>query len=238
VVVVAEVRLYREGLVNGLASRAGLTVLGAAGDRDGAVALVAAVQPDVVILDMARGDGLDLSHRVREAAPAARILALAIDESEGDILACAQAGVAGYVTCQGSMDDLVEAIGRCTRGEMLCSPRVTAMLFRRLGAIGAGLDEGPGAASLTPREVQIAGLIEAGRSNKEIALHLGIELATVKNHVHNILDKLGVTTRAEASARLRGRFERTAGEGPRGAHGSLAADVRGPGRRPSPGRTI
>jgi DNA-binding NarL/FixJ family response regulator len=204
VVVVAEVRLYREGLVGSLACREGLRVVGSAADRHHAVDLVSAVQPDVIVLDMATRDSLEIVSEIRAAAPNINILAFAVEESERGIFACAQAGVAGYVTCEGSMDDLVATIARCTRGELVCSPRITAMLFRRLGSLASGPEKRAEGTVLTAREAQIVGLIDGGLSNKEIAGRLGIEVATVKNHVHNILEKLSVTTRAEAAARLRG----------------------------------
>ncbi len=213
IVVVAEVRLYREGLVSSLVSREGLTVVGAAGDRCAAVTLVTAAQPDVTVIDMATRDSLEIVREIREAVTKTKILAFAVEESERDIFACAAAGVAGYVTCEGSMDDLVATIARCTRGELVCSPRVTAMLFRRLGSLAGASPSRGEALSLTFREGEIAGLIDGGLSNKEIANRLGIEVATVKNHVHNILEKLSVTTRAEAAARLRNRLP---GRPPRG----------------------
>jgi DNA-binding NarL/FixJ family response regulator len=231
-VVVAEVRLYREGLIGSLASSEGLAVVGAAGDQDDALALVAAVKPDVMILDMATRNSLDIVRKVREAAPKTKILAFAVDESERDIIACAEAGVAGYVTCQGSMDDLVATIARCTRGELVCSPRITAMLFRRLGTLVGGPQNAGEALSLTAREGQIVDLIDAGLSNKEIANRLGIEVATVKNHVHNILEKLSVTTRAEAAARLRSRASSRPARGAAAVPTSaIAPDIRDGGRR-------
>jgi two-component system, NarL family, nitrate/nitrite response regulator NarL len=235
VVVVAEVRLYREGLVSSLASREGLTVLGAAGDRANAVMLVTAVQPDVIVLDMATRDSLDIVRKIREAMPTAKILAFAVDESERDIFACAEAGVAGFVTCEGSMDDLVATIARCTRGELLCSPRITAMLFRRLSSSAVGPENRAATLFLTTREQQIVSLIDTGLSNKEIAHQLGIEVPTVKNHVHNILEKLSVTSRAEAAARLRTYSSGRAAHGPAPASAvaapEIAPDLRHGGRR-------
>lgn len=232
VVVVAEVRLYREGLVSALACRDGLQVLGAAGDVKEAVSLASALRPDVLVLDMVTRESLDIVHRVREVAPNTQILAFAVEDCEGDIFACAKAGVTAYVTSEGSMEDLVATVLRCTRGEMLCSPRITAMLFRRLRSVdSAGEGQSADAVSLTPREEEITSLIDAGLSNKEIAQRLGIEVATVKNHVHNILEKLGVATRAEAAARLRSRVR---GRLARGVLGTAKDDFAG--ERPHRGR--
>src|SRR5262245_1935265 len=152
VVVVAEVRLYREGLVSSLSSRPGLAVGGAAADRGAAITLVVAAKPDVTVVDMATRDSLDLVREIREAAPDTKILAVAVDETEGDIFACAAAGVSGYLSCEGSMDDLVATIERCTREELDCSPRVTAMLFRRLGSLTGGSPKRAETFALTSRE--------------------------------------------------------------------------------------
>ena len=89
------------------------------------------------------------------------------------------------------------------RGELLCPPRTAALLLGRLASLAKGETNNLDGVTLTRREREIVTLIDGGRSNKEIALRLNIEVATVKNHVHRILDKLQVTTRAEAAARLR-----------------------------------
>ena len=229
VVVVADVRLYREGLAGNLASRSDLAVVGSAGYHDEALALIATTGPHVVVLDMAMRESLQAVRAIRTQDPSVSIVAFAVDESDGNIFACAEAGVAGYVPCDGSTDDLVEAIHSCTRGELICSPRIAAMLFRRLGSLAGRGDQRTEGSSLTERfrltgrEQQIVGLIDAGLSNKEISQQLNIEVATVKNHVHNILEKLHVATRGEAAARLRNhsaRSERTLARSPSPAPGA------------------
>jgi DNA-binding NarL/FixJ family response regulator len=209
VAIVADVRLYREGLAANLSSREDIEVVGSAGDREAVLRLVAAAAPDVLVLDMATRDSLGIVCAVRSQQSDVKIVALAVDESDRDIFACAEAGVAGYVPCDGSTDDLVTTIRSCTRGELICSPRIAALLFGRLCSLAGPGRRGPGPGShLTGREQQIGRLIDSGLSNKEIAQQLNIEVATVKNHVHSILEKLQVTTRAEAAARLRGHTSR------------------------------
>jgi DNA-binding NarL/FixJ family response regulator len=200
--IVSEVRLYREGLAATLAARANLSVVGTAANRAEALDLIAREHPDVMVLDMAMAGALDLARAMGREAPSVKTVAFAIAELDRDVLVCAQAGVAGYVPCEASTDDLAAVIESVTRDELLCSPRIAAALFRRVAAL-SGADEPAAGASLTRRERQIARLIENGLSNKEIASHLVIEVATVKNHVHNILDKFGLTTRGEIAARLR-----------------------------------
>ena len=100
------------------------------------------------------------------------------------------------------MDDLTSTIISVTRGELLCSPRVAATLLRRVGALANGARAPHALRGLTFREREVLDLIDGGLSNKEIAVRLHIEVATVKNHVHNLLEKLHVTSRAQAAAQL------------------------------------
>jgi DNA-binding NarL/FixJ family response regulator len=103
------------------------------------------------------------------------------------------------------MDDLTATITSVSRDELLCSPRVAAALLRRVGALANGVRRPHATDGLTSRECEILGLIKEGLSNKEIAVRLHIEVATVKNHVHNLLEKLQVASRAEAASRLDAR---------------------------------
>jgi two-component system, NarL family, nitrate/nitrite response regulator NarL len=128
-------------------------------------------------------------------------MALAVGESEEEILACAEAGVAGFLPRNGSFDDLARAVTKVARGEVACPQSIAGALLRRICADAhqrcVTTDH------LTPREREVLVLIEQGMSNKQIAQRLGIEVRTVKNHVHNLLEKLRVQRRGEAAARLR-----------------------------------
>jgi two-component system nitrate/nitrite response regulator NarL len=127
-----------------------------------------------------------------------------VPELEQEILECAEAGVAGYVTRNGSLADLIATIESVGRDEIIVSPRVAAALVRRLALLAAER-RGPSARrALTSRERDVVMLLEGGLSNKEIAERLCIEVTTVKHHVHNILKKLRVSRRGEAAAKLRG----------------------------------
>ncbi len=212
--IVADVRLYREGLAKILDGRANLAVVGTAANREEALALVASTHPDILVLDMAMRSNLRIMRAVAGAAPDLKIVAFGVQESEYEVFACAEAGVAGYVPCEGSIDELVAIIESAAREELLCSPRMAAKLFRRAASVATGAQaaaatNGP---RLTRREREIVGLIDQGLSNKEIARRLHIEVATVKNHVHNMLEKLHVARRGEAAALLRATISRSAPE--------------------------
>jgi DNA-binding NarL/FixJ family response regulator len=133
------------------------------------------------------------------------ILALALSpQSEQEIVETAEAGICGYIPPDASIEDLMEAIERASRGEMMCSPRVAGTLARRIATLASGRGPLATSASLTARETEVVELLEIGLSNKQIARRLSIRLATVKNHVHSILAKLNVKRRGEAVAALRG----------------------------------
>jgi two-component system nitrate/nitrite response regulator NarL len=202
VVVVAGIPLYREGMALALGHGGRVQVLGTAAGSQEALSRVRDLQPDVVLVDVAMDDGFDTVRALREATPKARVVALALSETEADVIACAEAGASGYVPRGGTVDDLETMVESVARGEIECSPRIAASLLRRVGALAAELRGPSPNASLTARELEVAELLDKGLTNKEIAQQLSPAVPTVKNHVHSILDKLQVRRRAEAAARL------------------------------------
>ena len=194
--VVADVRIYREGLAERLSTHPRLTVLGTSANRADARERVQELRPHVVLIDIATRESLELIGDLREAAVHSKVLALAVEESAPDIIECAEAGATGYVAAEASMDDLVKAIERITDGELLCTPQIAAQLF---GRISHREPLPAGSLTLTSRERQVLSCIRQGNSNKEIGRTLNISEATVKNHVHHLLEKLAVTTRAQAA---------------------------------------
>jgi two-component system nitrate/nitrite response regulator NarL len=202
--ILSDVRLYREGLAWSLSQRPEVEVIGAAALSAEALAQIAGSRPTAVLLDFATPGALDLPKELDRSLPGIKVIAFAVSEVDHDLIACAEAGIAGFVTRDGSVDDLVRSILNTLRGEVACSPRIAGLLFRRLAALSEAKREPPTTSALTRREREIAELVNEGLSNKEIARSLRIGAATVKNHVHNILEKLQVSRRGEAAARLRG----------------------------------
>jgi DNA-binding NarL/FixJ family response regulator len=203
VFVAADVCLYREALADVLAREPGLEVVGVSGDRSEILARVAADDPDVVLLDPAASGSFALIQELRAPAAGVKIVALASSDDEHDIVAYAEAGVSGFVTRDESVDDLVATIHRAEQGELECSSRVAGALLRRVNSLAAERPGDLSAQPLTPREIEVALLLDEGISNKQIAVRLQLEVPTVKLHVHHILRKLGVASRSEAVARLR-----------------------------------
>jgi two-component system, NarL family, nitrate/nitrite response regulator NarL len=202
VYVVVAVRVYREGIVNALSHQDGVTVVGAADGASLAYDSLAVAESDVVLLGPLNADPLEEIGMVRTALPSARIVMVAVPDSELYVLTCARCGVAGLVTVEASLQDLVAAIRGAERDELICSPRTAAMLLRHV-ANGLVLHSGEVEPRLTAREWQVAELVSNGLTNKEIAGSLHIELSTVKNHVHSVLAKLEVARRFDILARIR-----------------------------------
>jgi two-component system, NarL family, nitrate/nitrite response regulator NarL len=201
--IVIDVRLYREGLAATLADHKHLFVAGTVGCYAEALPAVVNLKPDVVIIDVALADSLNLMRELRAKTPTTRIVAFAVDEDISAILDCAEAGAAGFVTANASVDELVNAIDRTIAGELLCSPRMAAELLRRAADREdrhAQPQRAP--AGLTSRENQVLVFVRKGLSNKEIAVALNIAESTVKNHVHHLLEKLHVPTRTHAAAQV------------------------------------
>jgi len=143
-------------------------------------------------------DAFAAARQLGRAAVTSRIVALGMPESEAEVLNCAQLGIAGYVTREASIDELLAAVEATARGEVHCSPKIAGSLFRKIASLSTPQSNNTQANALTARESQILRLLQQGLSNKMISRSLGIELPTVKNHVHSILAKLGIHRRTEA----------------------------------------
>jgi DNA-binding NarL/FixJ family response regulator len=199
ILIVADVRLYRDGLAGSLSTYSRLVIAGTCASRNDAREQVPRLHPDIVLVDVATRESLELIRDLRAEAPRCKVLAFAVEENAADIIECAEAGAAGFVTADASIDDLVTAIEGIVRAELVCSPRIAAQLFGRISERRERWSFET--KSLTSREREVLDYIRQGKSNKEIAQELNIAEPTVKNHVHNLLDKLDVTTRAQAAAR-------------------------------------
>jgi DNA-binding NarL/FixJ family response regulator len=198
--ILGETGLYREALAGSLRRDDRFEVVAVAADVEEALGVLDHVEADVLLVETRTTDGADALRRLAAAAPQVKLVALDVPDVEREVIAVAEAGASAYVTPDGSMEDLASVVQRVERGEVLCPPVMTAGLFRRVAALARERRLDPIEEKLTAREVDVLRLIEEGLSNKEIAAALTIEVPTVKNHVHRILEKLHVHSRSEAAA--------------------------------------
>ena len=195
--------MYGEGLSQMLTRDGRLNVVGLAPRLE--LPLAETAQVDILLIDTAALGAPTVLRTLAASADAPKAVALGLSGNAEQVLACAEAGVAGYVCRDSSLDELVQAIESAVRGELECSPEIAAALMGRVGSLAAG-GETPDndVILLTPRQTQVAGLLEQGLTNQEIGERLHIEVSTVKIHLHNIFEKLGVHYRGQAVARMRG----------------------------------
>ena len=207
VLVVDDQALFREALGTLLGARPEVEVVGEAGDGHQALERAAALAPDVVLMDLHMPvlDGIGATRRLRVEQPGVRVLALTTFDEDEDVFAALRAGALGYLLKDVSADRLVEAVQAAARGESVLQPSVAAKVVARF----AQLDDAPRArpqplvVPLSDRELDVLRLLADGRSNREIATALFLAEGTVKNHVTNVLAKLGARDRTQAALRAR-----------------------------------
>jgi DNA-binding NarL/FixJ family response regulator len=200
ILVVDDCTLYRENLVTLLAVNDAVEST-VAWDLLSLKSALEGCTPDIVLLTVSTRDSATLLKMATSTSPAAKVIAVGVSEDdESTIVACAEAGVTGYHLRSESLDDLHLLIHKLSHGESVCSPKVSAILLRRLSTLAAERKPSAEELVLTAREIQILRMLEMGLSNRDIADQLCIALHTVKNHVHSVLGKLGVRTRAQAVA--------------------------------------
>jgi DNA-binding NarL/FixJ family response regulator len=204
VLLVNQIRLLGHVLAAVLEDEADMEVVACATSVSEALDL--APKSDVILVNTRMSDGtaLELIRAIADAELPAKVLALGLAESKEQILHYVEAGAAGYVLKDDSVDDLLARIRGAYAGRAPVSPRIAAALMSRVAEYAQLLDQvevGIGEADdLTPREQEILELIGQGLTNQQIAKQLVIEVGTVKNHVHSILKKLDASSRHEAAA--------------------------------------
>jgi DNA-binding NarL/FixJ family response regulator len=199
VLIVEDTSLYGEALARFLSAESWTERVSLVTNEEQMWAELETFSADAVLVNVAAHNSLALI-RMLSSSQSAAVVALAVPETEEEVVACAEAGVAGFLFRGQSLDDLIEVVQRTLQGEVVCSPHITAVLMRRLAILRSEREQPVTILGLTHRERQVLALIERGCANKEIAVHLSISVRTVKNHVHNLLQKLQVQRRGEAAA--------------------------------------
>jgi len=192
-------------LVAALSRKLGVVAMDLLDGGRGSIECLSRISPTVVIVDATPDLLPELVRRIQRRSRVSRVVAVALEENDGRVVALAEAGVAGFVPRGASLDELISTVRHALNDELQCSPRIAAALARRVCLLAVRHIDSSAKEKLTAREDQVLGLIDQGLSNKEIATRLSIEVPTVKNHVHRILEKLAVHRRGDAAARAAGR---------------------------------
>ena len=208
VLLVDDQALFREALGTLLGTRGDIEVVGEAGDGAEALRRAADLAPDVVLMDLRMPvlDGIAATRRLRVEQPDVRVIALTTFDDDEEVFAALRAGAVGYLLKDVSSARLVEAVLAAARGESVLQPSVAAKVvaqFARMPAEDAAPRPQPLVVPLSDRELEVVRLLAGGRSNREIAAALHLAEGTVKNHVTNVLGKLGARDRTQAALRAR-----------------------------------
>jgi DNA-binding NarL/FixJ family response regulator len=205
---VNEIRLMGNVIVAALEDEADINVVACVTSYDDAIKLVREEEVDVALVSTRLPDhgGLRLTSAIAEIAPSTKVLALGLTEEKKRVLRYVEAGASGYILQDDSLEDLVEIVRATQEGKVFVSPQIAAAMMERLTDLAqmfAGVENNlADTTTLTSREMEVLELISKGYTNQQIAKTLVIEVGTVKNHVHNILEKLNVSSRSEAAAYL------------------------------------
>ena len=207
VVVVDDHPVYREGLARLLTELGGFQVLGVAADGAEAVAMAAALTPDVVVMDvrMPNLDGIEATRRITQACPDSRVVVLTMFEDDDLLFAAVRAGARGYLLKDADDEQISAVLRGIARGEAIFGPSTAARLLQMIGrgppvAVPQRSEPFP---RLTLREREVLDLLARGKRNATIAAELFLSERTVRNYVSNIFTKLQVSDRAEAIATAR-----------------------------------
>ena len=206
VLLVDDQGLFREALATLLGLHSQLEIVGEAGDGEAGVALAQTLRPDVVLMDlrMPGMSGVEATRRLRGLVPEARVLVLTTFEDDDEVLAAIEAGAAGYMLKASPAEKLVEAICTVMRGGSPLEPSVASKVMAELARLSRRQSEERCqrlADPLSTRELEVLRALCEGLSNKEIAAKLGLTEGTVKNHMTQVLSKLGVLDRTQAALR-------------------------------------
>jgi two-component system nitrate/nitrite response regulator NarL len=201
-VILSDTRVFRESLRNSLGNSGTVEVVSTGGAAD-AEEQIRGLRPAMILLDAALSGGLIVPQFAKSIIPNVIIIVFAASDSDRDFLEWAETGISGYLVQRDSLDEVCATIARAARGELVCSPLRTALLLGRVAILSAHRAVGRSFDVLTTRENEVMALLVEGLPNKLIARRMGVTEATVKNHVHNILEKTGAHTRGEAAAKYR-----------------------------------
>lgn len=203
-----EIRLMGSVIAAALEDEPDIQVVARVTSPDEALKVIQETEVDVALVSTRLPDGgaLRLTSAISDLAPSTKVLALGLSEEKKRVLRYVEAGAAGYILKDDSLDELIDTVRAVQEGKVFVSPEIAAAMIERLSDLAQMFSDVENsvtdASDLTPREMEVLELIGEGLTNQQIAERLVIEIGTVKNHVHSILDKLNVSNRGEAAAYL------------------------------------
>ena len=203
VVVLTPIRLLGDGLVACFSQHPDVTVLAVVNSLHCVRNALESAPADLLLVDVTQGIDLYDVRSIAVEYPAVALVAIGLTEQRLEVIRCGRAGFAGYVSRDASADELCKALSDVVQGRLACPAEISGGLLRALfrmdrNAVDPRLDQ-----AMTRRETEVVRLIGQGYSNKEIARELNLSVATVKHHVHNILEKLNLPRRAQVMRRVR-----------------------------------
>jgi DNA-binding NarL/FixJ family response regulator len=200
ILIVDDQVLFRGGLVSLLKSQSDFTVVGEAGTVNEAIVAARELLPELILMDfgLPDGTGLDATKAILAFNPDTRIVFLTVLDEDERLFAAIRAGASGYLLKNVRVETLLSFLRGVERGEPAISPNMTGRIIEEFARSRPGMGGPEGAADLTARELEVLRELTTGASNSEIAARLVISTNTVKNHVRNILAKLGLRNRREA----------------------------------------
>jgi len=206
--IISDITLYREGIGKILRDMNEINVLGAYKNRHEVIKLLDGDRLDVILLDMRMPNCCEVLSLITKNYLNVKIIVIAVLENDDNYQRCIESEITGYLSKESTVEELIDAIITVDKGNLYCPKGITQYILRGIKnkrnkindmqiAYSSALND------VTKREMQIIQLLADGMSNKQIAKTLTIEISTVKNHVHNILVKLGVESRAKVACLLR-----------------------------------
>jgi two-component system response regulator DevR len=203
VLLVDDHHIVRAGLRT-ILSRAGIKVVGEAGTAAAAIEEAARLEPDVVLMDvrLPDGSGVAACREIRAANPSIRVLFLSAFKDDSALLATAFASAGGYLLKEIGADHLIQAIRAVASGLSVLGPGVVHTVMGHLRTIGPASERDPAGEPLSNQQSRVLALVADGKTNKEIAALMGLSPKTVKNYLSAVFEKLQVSRRSEAVARI------------------------------------
>lgn len=203
IIILTPVRLLGDGLASCFSNRPDMNTLAVLNDLGSLRETLSNTEADVVLIDVTQGVDLFDVRAIASEWPDVALVALGLNEQRQEVIRCGRAGFAGYVARDASIDGLCKSLSEIVAGRLACPPEIAGGLLRALFGREPRTKESELHLALTRRESEVLELLGRGFSNKEIAGELFLSVATVKHHVHHVLEKLQLQKRAQAMRKVR-----------------------------------